>query len=545
VAIFVKFINVHTVLSHCADSTLSLSNSWKHHDFPTPKTARRLRGSSLGDTDDDIWVQATDFPPVLDCTYVPMKHLVIVILFLWAAFHFGGSFLSTDDRETAAAFGRLVEAPQRLLGNPYSNGYFYLFGLTAAATLDPARTGYEIWVEETEDARRGESAEQRATRADLVFAVPETTSPAWEADDPLKEFQKNDAAFLSAKQQYGTLVSRYEHWIGMPFDDWGFGRRVTPLGPELLAVHRLYVADGFSTGTVDGLERLHKDLNVWRSILREAKTIDTKVLAQIVMTDDLLLLSRILGKPTVDKAILTMGLQLTLPLSAPEYSLRWPIRHQLALAMKGRTAGITGDREQERRRRYEGWLMKMGRLPHDAFEGIVHPPARSAARNFQWTQATAAYAAYYDAVIQASESNARRLPGMQDVAGMIHRGWLESMLNSRPVEPEWELFHGELIETDTRLRLASLQIQLRHPSPQTAVPARLAEVGSQYFDPFTGLPMLWSPTQQKLYSVGRDRLDDGGDPTFDISVPAVVGQAVAGPTQAKSTGPAAPRSSRR
>ena len=60
---------------------------------------------------------------------------------------------------------------------------------------------------------------------------------------------------------------------------------------------------------------------------------------------------------------------------------------------------------------------------------------------------------------------------------------------------------------------------------QTAIPTRLAEVGSQYFDPFTGLPMLWSPTQQKLYSVGKDRLDDGGDPTFDISVPTIVSNA--------------------
>ena len=544
-SIIVKFINVHSVCPRSDGLRSYIKNRLKLRGFARGFSARRLRDSSLEGTDDDSCVQATDFSPPLDCTYVPMKHLVIAIVILWAAFHFGGAFLSSDDRETAAAFGRLVEAPPRSLENPYSNGYFYLFGLTAAATLDPAKTGYEIWVEETEDARRGESAEQRATRADLVLAVPEATGPGWEADEPLKEFQKNHAAFLLAKRQYGTLLSRYEHWIGMPFDDWGFGRRVTPLGPELLAVHRLYVTDGFSAGTVDGLERLHKDLNLWRSILREAKTIGTKVLAQIVITDDLQLLSRILAKPTVDRAILSMGLQLTLPLSAPEYSLRWPIRHQLALAMKGRTVGITGDREQERRRVYEGWLVKMGRLPQDAFEGIVHPPARSSARNFQWSQATAAYAAYYDAVIKASENSAKRLPGMQDVTGMIHRGWFESILNSRPVEPEWELFHGELIETDTRLRLASLQIQLRHPSPQSAVPTRLAEVGSQYFDPFTGLPMLWSPTQQRLYSVGRDRLDDGGDPTFDISVPAVVGQAVAAPTQAKSTGPAAPRSSRR
>jgi hypothetical protein len=131
---------------------------------------------------------------------------------------------------------------------------------------------------------------------------------------------------------------------------------------------------------------------------------------------------------------------------------------------------------------------------------------------------------------------------MQEAAGTTNRGMFESLLSSRPVEPDWQIFHGQLIETDTRLRLASLQIQLRHPGPQTSVPNRLAEVGSQYFDPFTGLPMLWSPTQQKLYSVGRDRLDDGGDPTFDISVPAVVGHAHVKPA---ATTPAVPRSTRR
>ena len=59
--------------------------------------------------------------------------------------------------------------------------------------------------------------------------------------------------------------------------------------------------------------------------------------------------------------------------------------------------------------------------------------------------------------------------------------------------------------------------------------------------------MLWSPTQQKLYSVGRDRLDDGGDPTFDISVPAVVGQIVVTQPPAKpaTPPPAATRSARR
>src|SRR5262245_2045840 len=107
---------------------------------------------------------------------------------------------------------------------------------------------------------------------------------------------------------------------------------------------------------MEGVERLHKDFHLWRTVLREAKTIGTKVLAQIVIRDDLQLLSRVLAKPTVDKAILTMGLQLTLPLSVSEYSLRWPIRHQVAVAMKDRSTGLRHETDQERRILYEAWL---------------------------------------------------------------------------------------------------------------------------------------------------------------------------------------------
>ncbi|MEK7269123.1 MAG: hypothetical protein AAB093_06955, partial [Nitrospirota bacterium] len=62
------------------------------------------------------------------------------------------------------------------------------------------------------------------------------------------------------------------------------------------------------------------------------------------------------------------------------------------------------------------------------------------------------------------------------------------------------------------------QAKLRRPPLNQEIPTRLAEAGPSLYDPFTGIPMLWSPTQGKLYSVGKDRLDDGGDSTLDISV---------------------------
>src|SRR4026207_1381359 len=134
-----------------------------------------------------------------------MKHLAIAATLLWAAFQFGGMFFFSADRATEAEFSHLVESPQRSIENPYANGYFYLFGLTAAASLDPAKTGYEIWVDDTDDARR-DSGERGGHKADLVFTLPETTGPAWDADDPLTEFRKREAPFHATTRQFGTLL---------------------------------------------------------------------------------------------------------------------------------------------------------------------------------------------------------------------------------------------------------------------------------------------------------------------------------------------------
>ena len=468
-----------------------------------------------------------------------MKHLIIAAVALWALVQFAGMFWSSKDHFSDGTLATFLEAPQRSIDNPYHNGYFYLFGLTAAAPLDPAKTGYDIWVEESAESGRAGPDDNRSSRADLTLTVsPELTAPAWESDEPLSEFRKEHTPLQAATGKHRTILARYEHWLGMPFEDWGFGHRVLPRHRDIMATHRLYVAEGFSLGTLQGLERLRKEFQFWRMVLRGAKTIGTKVLAQVVISDDLRLLSRILARPTVDQAILTMGLQLTLPLSESEYSLRWPVRNQLALAAKGgRTGDFLDDSSTTRQRPEEEWLLSSANLPLHAFARIEHPPSRSPlGLTVPSAQSWNTYAAYYDALINASESGAKVLPRMREVTGTIQRGLVESLVNPHPLEPDWEIFHRQLMETDVRLRLASLQIQLRRPSAQTSVPARLAAVGSQYFDPFTGLPMLWSPTQQKLYSVGNDRLDDGGDPTFDISVPAIVSKAQ---SAVKDTVPAA------
>jgi hypothetical protein len=54
------------------------------------------------------------------------------------------------------------------------------------------------------------------------------------------------------------------------------------------------------------MQRLKEDLHTWRSVLQDATTIATNVMAQLVITDDLQLLSALLSQLVVDQTLLTM-----------------------------------------------------------------------------------------------------------------------------------------------------------------------------------------------------------------------------------------------
>ncbi|MEO6553602.1 MAG: hypothetical protein ABIO96_03550 [Nitrospiraceae bacterium] len=324
-----------------------------------------------------------------------------------------------------------------------------------------------------------------------------------------------------------TLMTRYEHWLAMPFEDRGFGRQGVPRFMEIFVGHRLYVTEGFSRQTALGMQRLKKDMATWRNVLRDATTIATKVMAQIVITDDLRLLSILLSQPVVNKTVLEMTPNVAPPLTAAESSLRWPLQHQFTLGIQGDRIGErTNEEHPESFDTHEQWLASAARLPKQAFRQISHPHGHSfLGIPLQTRETWEMYATYYDAMIHAAEAGRGALPKLHQLAGATPQGIVESLVNPHSFEPDWDPFHYQLRETDARLRLASLQVVLRRPSAQTTVPNRLAQVGSTYYDPFSGLPMLWSPTQEKIYSVGKDRYDDGGDSSFDISVPAIVSHA--------------------
>jgi hypothetical protein len=304
----------------------------------------------------------------------------------------------------------------------------------------------------------------------------------------------------------------------MRFDDWGFAHRGVPRIEDLVGAHRLYVVDGFGRQQRIGIERLMTDLARWRAVLRDARTIAMKVTAQVLVEDDVLLLSRILNEDSADRAVITRALEYLQPLTPGEYSLRWPMQSEFAMAYtrSQATAALLSSEEQDLPTLKA--LSRAARLFPEDFQHVAFGHGRflldSPTTRGNWD----IQASQYDAAIRASESTPLPRFGRTRNQHSKHVV-LERSAAPADLDPAWEPFVQRLTETDARLRLISLQILMRKPTATITVPTRLAEVGSRYFDPFTGFPMLWSQTQQKLYSVGKDGLDDGGDPMFDISVP--------------------------
>jgi hypothetical protein len=456
-----------------------------------------------------------------------MKHLIISIIVIWAFFQLSSLIWSSKGQPPSPTFTRLLEPQQHRSVSPDKNGYFYLVGFAADASLDPAKVGHEIWLETTTPSV-SEFNYGKPGRSGMQIQTPlEQVIPAWNSENPVSEFRNMHARIQTLSGRGQTLFTRYERWLTMPFEDMGFGHRGTPRFAEMLVAHRLYIADGFSRQTALGMDRLKQDLHTWRSVLRDATTIATKVMAQIVITDDLQLLSTLLSQPVVNKTVLSMTPNIAPLLTTAETSLRWPLQHQFTLGVHADRIGTSiTDRQTDSLNPQEEWLTSTAHLPKQAFRQIAHPHGPSfLGISLQTRETWEMYATYYDAMIHATETGQSILPKIHDLAGTGRQGIMENIVSPAPFEPDWDPFHHQLRELDARLRLASLQVALRRPSAQTTVPNRLAQVGSSYYDPFSGLPMLWSPTQQKIYSVGKDRFDDGGDTSFDISVPAIVSPA--------------------
>ena len=335
-----------------------------------------------------------------------MKHLIIGILILWAFLALSSFIWSSKGQPRSATFTRLLEPPQYHLTNPYENGYYYLLGFAVASSLDPAKVGHEIWLETTADPSARNFNYDKPGRLELQIQLPmKQVLSSWSSEIPESDFRNLRAQLQTLTGRDRILLARYQRWLAMPFEDMGFGHQATPRFVEMFAGHRLYIADGFSRQIALGTRRLKQDIHTWRQVLRDATTITTKVMAQIVITDDLRLLSTLLSKPAVDKTVMAMLPAMASPLTEEESSLRWPLQHQFTLGVHGKHPGErTTDGQTEFLDSHTQWLTIAAHLTRPAFHQITHPPERSfLGVPLPMKETWDMYAHYYYAMIHATE----------------------------------------------------------------------------------------------------------------------------------------------
>ncbi|MEP6886901.1 MAG: tetratricopeptide repeat protein [Nitrospirales bacterium] len=434
-------------------------------------------------------------------SFTKLAVFVSLAIVAWVVLIIGGaaSLWFGLEQKPSETFQRVINVvPSKSVEDWKHNGYILLIGFGAAPSMDPMQVGYDRWLSVATESSHGCSDRMAKARS-----VAHQQPADWlKAPDLSAQVAVEGARVKEDIDPQGQLGSRYRRWLNLSFDDWGFNHLGSPDCAQILAVHRLYVAEGFTQTFNAGLDRLETDFTAWRKVLAQAKTLSMKAMAADAINDDLAVMSGLLNRTNADNKVVQRLTRMARPLDPEEKSLRWPMQNEFALAVKRMETRV--------------------RLHADSDPSLAVVVAKM---SLPKQRTLNMYAAYYDVLIKAAGSPHSPTPKLYDFANTPSRTWLDYLFN--PIDnligadptPDWDAIIGTIMETDARLRLAGLQARLRTPSSDTSLVARIAQAGPNFYDPFTELPMLVNATRGTLYSVGMDHKDDGGDPTFDVSVP--------------------------
>ena len=413
------------------------------------------------------------------------------------------------EEQPSAAYRNMTSVPQQMLQDSAKNGYFLLLGLGASSTQDPVQVGMDRRTEGSDQAFAHTclTGEGSAPAGDQG-ASAEAAGTWIKASDPALQMFQNAGGVKALVSQHETALGRYRQWLSKPFEDEGYGKTISPNCGLILQTHRLYVAEGFAQDVETGVARLETDLTAWRTVLGQAKTMPIKLLAGAAMNDDIAVMGGLLQRPDLDERQIGRLAKLSRPLEPAEQSLRWPMQSQFVLATKTVDEAISRDRASSRP--FYGAIVAALPLPKQ--------------RRFN------AYAEYYEVAGKAAaEGRYADLPKQSQFVHAPPYGVSDAVLN--PIEslvgveplPTWETYAGRVLETDARLRLASLQAWLRRTPSEQDLLTRLAKAGQGLYDPFTGLPMLVNLKKGALYSVGPDLKDNEAHERLDLvaQIPSV------------------------
>lgn len=400
----------------------------------------------------------------------------------------------------------LISAQPHSSADVKRSGYALFLGLGAPDVKDPVQAGAELYASGDSQADLEACASAAQSSSDKSSSVASTLGSWFREPHPSSTFGAKASTLKDWTSEAATGIGRYRQWAGLPFEDAGYGQVSGPNCARVLFVHRLHVAEGFTQSLDQGIDRVEADLTHWRSVLRKARTLGVKMLAVAAVNDDLRVISGLIASPEFDAKHLQRLTKATVPLDQAEISMRWPMQSQFVVQKKLIDEALKSERTHDR-----PWYVT----------GIAAMPVpRQRLLND--------YAEYYEALIKTAETSREKFVA-PNLYARIHapaQGTLDYLSN--PISnvvgvetgPAWETHVGQVRETDALLRLVSLQAWLRKTAPEGMgdVKARVAKAGQNFYDPFTGFPMLINLSRGRLYSVGMNGKDDDASPDLDVSV---------------------------
>lgn len=463
---------------------------------PRPRLATRVARVRIGISSFIGSCFSTTRSIVLLCVGLALACVAVVVIGIGAV----GLAWMVMESPPSSIYHNLTERPPLALTDSRKNGYFMLLGFEASGEQDPLQVGYE---------RKVEASDLQAASACMLGDEGKGTTGApangvrgvFTSADPVAQLKPQAAAVRSWVSQESLALKRYQQWLGMPFEDVGYGQILSPNCAHILLAHRLYLAEGFAQDLNTGLGRLETDMGSWRAVIGQSKTLMVKMLAATAIQDDAAIASGLLTRLELEGSIIARLGKVVRPFDQVEQSLRWPMQSHLLWATKGVTTGLKNDKANER-------------PLYVALAAAMPLPAQRRSN---------AYADYYEAASKAvAEGRYTNLPKPSSFIRTPAVSALDYVAN--PIEhiigigplPSWDPYVGRTVETDARLRLASLQVWIRQGAQDGNVVTRLAKAGQAYSDPFTGLPMLVNQQKGVMYSVGHDGKDQEGDPLHDV-----------------------------
>ncbi len=430
----------------------------------------------------------------------------------------GVTWLAMEEKPNKP-FQDLTSAVPQSSGDAKRSGYAFLLGLAAPEQKDAQQAGIEMMAAPA--SPRAMEACYGAPAAGVHAGTPAAaTLASWYAESaPAALFGNKASVIKEWTKDLPNAMDRYRQWTTMSFEDAGHGQGTVPDCPRVLHVHRLFVADGFTQGMDAGLDRVELDLGVWRNVLRKARTLGVKMLAVAAINDDARVLSGLVLSPDLDPKYLGRVTKATAPLDSVELSMRWAMQNQFLVQRKHLEHALNSDGGEDR-----AWYLA----------GLsAMPVPRQRILND--------YAEYYEALIKVAETSREKFTA-PNLYPHVHApvqspmDYVSNPLNNLfevGTGPAWETPVGQVRETDALLRLVSLQAYIRKTAQESTgdIKARIAKAGQNFYDPFTGLPMLVQVSKGRLYSVGANAKDDDAAPDTDVSValPSLNGVPAAAP----------------